>query len=246
VTHDDGAQTSLALDEIERVSAGETSFLNRLNGSLSVGFDYAKASSISTINATFDTTYRAPQFRWNLAADVYSTKDPDQGTIDRISFGYTYQRLLQKQRFVSALTLLERNEETGVEARAQLGAAFGKYVLQTSRSELSGMLGAALTREWATGEEGSKQSIEGILGGNWRIFKFNSPSVTLNSNALLFPSLTDGGRYRTNLSVSLRRELVKDFYLDLSVYHTYDSEPPDANASNSDYGLTTSIGYSFY
>lgn len=246
VTHDDGAQTSLGLDEIQRVSAGETSFLNRLSGSLSLGFDYARASDISTLNAAFDTTYRAPQFRWTIAADLYSTKDPDQGTIDRLSFGYAYQRLLQQQRFISGLALLERNEETGVEARAQLGAAFGKYVLQTSRSELSGMLGAALTQEWATGEEGSRQSIEGVLGGNWRIFKFNSPTVTLNASALLFPSLTDGGRFRTNLSISLRRELVKDFYLDLSVYHTHDSDPPDVNASHSDYGLTTSVGYSFY
>ncbi len=48
----------------------------------------------------------------------------------------------------------------------------------------------------------------------------------MNSAALLFPSLTDSGRYRTNLNLSLRRELVKDFYLDLSFYHAYDSEPP--------------------
>jgi hypothetical protein len=246
VTHDDGERTSLGLEEIQRVSVGESTFLSRLSGSLSVGFDYTKASDISTTSAAFDTTYRAPQFRWNVSADVHSTKDPDQGTVDRLSFSYTYQRLLQKQRFISGLTLLERNEETGIEARAQLGAAFGKYVLQTSRAEVSAMLGAALTQEWATGTEESRQSIEGVLGGNWRIFKFNSPTVTLNTSALLFPSLTDGGRYRTNLNISLRRELVKDFYLDLSLYHSYDSEPPDVNVSNSDYGLTTSIGYSFY
>jgi len=246
ITHEDGATTSLGLDEIERVYAGETTFLNRLNGSLSVGFDYAKASEISTIRGSFDTTYRAPGFLWNVSADVNSTKDPEQGTIDRLSLGYTYQWLLEQQRFISGLTLLERNEETGVEARAQLGAAIGQYFVQTSKSELSAMVGAALTQEWATGTEDSQRSIEGILGANWRIFKFNSPTVTLNSTALVFPSLTDSGRYRTNLNISLRRELVKDFYLDLSFYHSYDNEPPDVNAETSDYGLTTSLGYSFY
>jgi putative salt-induced outer membrane protein YdiY len=246
IIHEDGAQTSLGLDEIGRVYAGETTFLNRLNGSLSVGFDYAKASDISTITGSFDTTYRAPEFRWNVTADVHSTKDPEQGTIDRMSIGYTYQWLLEQQRFVSGLALLERNEETGVEARAQLGAALGKYFVQTSKSELSAMVGAALTREWATGSEGSQESIEGIVGGNWRLFRFNSPTITLNSTALLFPSLTDAGRYRTNLNISLRRELVKDFYLDLSFYHAYDNEPPDENAETTDYGFTTSLGYSFY
>ena len=108
------------------------------------------------------------------------------------------------------------------------------------------MFGVALTQEWATGTDDSQRSIEGILGGNWRIFKFSSPTTTLNSTALIFPSITDGGRYRTNFNISLRREIVKDFYLDLSFYHAYDTDPPDVNAENSDYGLTTSVGYSFY
>jgi hypothetical protein len=104
-------------------------------------YDYAKAGEISTITGSFDTTYRAPEFRWNVTADVNSTKDPEQGTIDRDSLGFTYQWLLQRQRFISGLSLRERNEETGIDARAQLGAAYGKYFRQTSKSELSAMLG---------------------------------------------------------------------------------------------------------
>jgi putative salt-induced outer membrane protein YdiY len=246
VRADNGETTMLGLDEIERVYADEAMFWNRLNGSLSLGFDYAKATSIATISGSFDTTYRAPQFRWNVSADVNSTKDPEQGTVDRHSLGFTYQWLLRQQRFISGLSLVERNEETGIDLRLQLGAGYGKYFRQTSKSELSGMLGIAVTREWATGAEDSQESIEGILGGNWRIFKFNSPTISMSSAALLFPSLTDSGRYRTNLNLTLRRELVKDFYLDLSFYHAYDSRPPDADAENSDYGLTTSVGYSFY
>jgi hypothetical protein len=246
VQGDDGMATVLGLDEIERVYADEPTFLNRISGSFSIGYDYSKASEVSTVSGSFDTTYRAPEFRWNVTADINSTTDPDQGTIDRDSLGFTYQWLLQRQRFISGLSLLERNEGTGIDARLQLGAAFGKYFKQTSRSELSGMLGLALTREWPTGSEDSQQSIEGIIGGNWRIFKFNSPTVSMSSAALLFPSLTDSGRYRSNLNLSLRQELVKDFYLDLSFYHSYDNKPPDAGAENSDYGVTTSLGYSFY
>lgn len=243
---DDGIAIALGLDEVERVYAHEPTFLNRLSGSFSIGYDYAKASAVTTVSGNFDTTYRAPEFRWNVSADINSTTDPEQGTIDRDSLGFTYQWLLQRQRFISGLSLLERNEGTGIDARLQLGAAFGSYFRQTSKSELSGMLGLALTREWPTGPEDVQESIEGIVGGNWRIFKFNTPMVSMSSAALLFPSLTDHGRYRTNLNLSLRRELVKDFYLDLSFYHAYDSKPPNPTAENSDYGVTTSLGYSFY
>lgn len=242
----DGATTSLGYDEIERVYPGESAFFNRLEGSFAVGFDYAKATEIATLSGNFNTTYRAPEFRWNVSADINSSKDPEQGTVDRHSLSFTYQWLLSQQRFVSGLSQIERNEETGIEARVQVGAGFGKYLWQTSRSEFSGMIGAALTREWATGATGAQESIEGIVGASWRIFKFSSPTISLNSNAMVFPSLTDSGRYRTSLEVTLRRELIKDFYLDLSFYHSYDSEPPDANAESSDHGITTSFGYSFY
>jgi putative salt-induced outer membrane protein YdiY len=246
VMHGDGASTTLGLDEIERVYAGEQSFLNRLEGSFAVGFDYAKATDISTITGSFDSTYRAPEFRWNITADINTTEDPERGTIDRHTVAFSYQWLRKQQRFVYGLTLLERNEETGIDARLMLGTGLGKYLKQTSKSEFSATLGAALTREWATGSAEAQESIEGILGANWRIFKFNSPTISMNSAVLLFPSLTDSGRYRSNVNVTLRREVIKDFYLDLSFYHSYDSDPPDEDAASSDHGITTSLGYSFY
>ena len=43
----------------------------------------------------------------------------------------------------------------------------------------------------------------------------------------------------------MRREIVTDFYLDLSFYQSYDSDPPDAAAEKTDYGVITSLGYSF-
>ena len=44
---------------------------------------------------------------------------------------------------------------------------------------------------------------------------------------------------------TLFREIVTDFYLDLSFYQSYDSDPPDAAAEKTDYGVITSLGYSF-
>jgi hypothetical protein len=97
----DGTTTALGLDEIERVYAGEKTFWNRLNGSFSIGYDYAKAGEISTVSGNFDTAYRAPDFRWNVSVDINSTKDPELGTLDRHALGFTYQWLLRRQQFIS-------------------------------------------------------------------------------------------------------------------------------------------------
>lgn len=241
-----GEPQQLDLMEITRISPGEATFWSRMQGSFSVGFDYTKSSDITTISGAMDLSYRAPAFAWALSADVNSTKDPVQGTLERDTISYNYQWLRPHKRFWAGLSSLERNEETGIDARLTLGGGVGKYFVQTPRSEISGLVGLAITNEWSTGEEDSQKSIEGLIGGTWRIFKFNTPKVSLNTTAILYPSITESGRYRTNFNLSLRREIISDFYLDLSLYQTYDSDPPDIDAETTDYGVTTSLGYSFY
>jgi Protein of unknown function, DUF481 len=84
-----------------------------------------------------------------------------------------------------------------------------------------------------------------VLGAEWRIFRFSKPETSLNSSFLLYPSLTESGRYRSELNITLSRELIEDLTFDLSYYNSYDSDPPDETASRSDYGVVTSLGYKF-
>ena len=60
----------------------------------------------------------------------------------------------------------------------------------------------------------------------------------------VFPRLDDFSSFRSNSNLTLRRELIDDLFLDLSFYYTYLSDPP-AGAEKDDYGVVTSIGYSF-
>jgi hypothetical protein len=61
--------------------------------------------------------------------------------------------------------------------------------------------------------------------------------------------LTESGRYRGGLNVTLTRDLIKDLTLNLSVYESYDSDPPEGEdgtaAAKEDYGIVTSFGYKF-
>jgi len=84
-----------------------------------------------------------------------------------------------------------------------------------------------------------------VLGAQWKIFRFHDPKTTLTSRLVLLPGLTETGRYRSNASVSLDHEIVKDFYIDLSFNGSYDTDPPDTTADNVDYSVTTSLSYKF-
>jgi len=43
----------------------------------------------------------------------------------------------------------------------------------------------------------------------------------------------------------LRRELVEDFFWDLSLYDSFDSEPPIAGLEKNDWWLVTGLGWSW-
>ncbi|MCU0988709.1 MAG: hypothetical protein MUE63_03745, partial [Xanthomonadales bacterium] len=64
-------------------------------------------------------------------------------------------------------------------------------------------------------------------------------------NLWLFPSLTEWGRWRVNFTTDFRLELVSDFFWKLGLYASYDNDPISIDAASSDYGISSSLGYSF-
>ena len=52
------------------------------------------------------------------------------------------------------------------------------------------------------------------------------------------------GEAQVELDFALRRELITDLFVEISVYDSYDSKPPEDGETN-DYGIVTSLGYTF-
>ena len=61
----------------------------------------------------------------------------------------------------------------------------------------------------------------------------------------MFHGLSNDAALRVEGDISVRRELVKDFYISLSAYESYDADPIVETAEENDWGFTTSIGWSF-
>jgi hypothetical protein len=237
--------TELRPPQVTRIAQVEKGWLERINGSFSLGYNFTKSSDITVITGHFDASYRAPTVAMGLRADATSTTSPEEGTLGRDAIAFTYQWIRPERRFWLGLSSFERNEELGIEGRLQLGGGFGYYLRQTASSEVTGFIGTVANKEWITGKEGSQESLEGLIGASWRVFRFKSPETSLTSSAALFPSFTEAHRYRAAINLSLRREIIEDFFIDLSTYYDYDSQPPELSSAKDDYGVVTSLGYSF-
>ena len=100
-------------------------------------------------------------------------------------------------------------------------------------------------RELFTDETPSTSSVELSLGSQVEWFVFNRPKTRVTNYFLVFPNLTTPGRVRLELNTGVRRELFKDFFIDLSFVDSYDNRPPSADARSDDLTLVTSLGWSF-
>ena len=84
-----------------------------------------------------------------------------------------------------------------------------------------------------------------MLGAEWRVFKFTYPKLSLDTSLLIYPSITESPRLRGTLNITLTYKLTERFALKFTEYGNYDSRPPAVDAETTDYGITTSISYSF-
>jgi hypothetical protein len=250
VIRDEGSGRSVALASVVRIDELETGFWKRLSGSMSVGFDYAKATGIHTGNINISSSYQGDEIKATLDISAAETSSDDTEASRRENLTSTVQFQRERPSFVMLLNTLERNDELGIDARLTTGAGIARYFAQDQDSEVMLFAGAVANQEWTDSGNGSleqdesQQSIEGALGATWRIFRFGTPDVSLSSSAFLYPSLTESGRHRGNLDLSLRREIISDLFFDISFYEAYDSDPP-SGGETTDYGVVTSLGYKF-
>jgi hypothetical protein len=253
-TSDDGADLVVQSDEgtarvpmekVERISRFSPQFWDRIDGSLAVGFSYTKSSSIQVSNVNFNANYRSTRVDGSLAFSTNTTKDSSGSTTNRDLLTSAVMFLRQSRNFWGLLASLERDQSLGIDARLVGGAVLGRRFVQTPFTELTGIAGVVGTGEWIVGDPTLRSSLEAIVGGRWRVFKFIEPETQLNLGLYVFPSLTESGRYRSTGDLSLTHKFPHDITLGLTGYLSYDNQPPEAGAHTSDYGLTFNLGYTF-
>lgn len=218
--------------------------IKRWDGSVSAGFDTTKANNDTSLSASFDARRRAEDFVLNFDGSVYSRSQDGVDDSLRANFGGVYRGLLEDRWYWAGLGQVERNDELGIDLRSLVGAGYGRYLVQTGRSLWSVTGGLAVVNEQRAGDEDAETNVEALLNTDYEFFTYDSPKTSLNASLTVFPSITDGGRVRSNLETGFRRELITDLFFELSVYHSWDNEPPE-EGEKTDYGIVTSLGYTF-
>jgi Protein of unknown function, DUF481 len=204
----------------------------------------AKASSRRSIDFAGGLSARTRAHAWALDGSVNLTDDSAGETSERYQLSGNYRQFHRARNFYQGFGGFERNTELDLNLRTLAGAGYGRYFVQNNHSEWLAGVGLAYSHENYTGGE-TFDSVEGVLATSFKIFRYDFPETDIGGSLTLLPSLTKSGRYRAEADLRAKYEFVDDLYFELKVYGSYDSQPPLADSEQSDYGLTTSLGYSF-
>ena len=235
-----------ALDvwQVVRIRRIKSSFWDRIDGSISLGANYTRSSEIGQGSPSASLRARRPAFELSTDFSTTITVQPDQPDQSRTAFGVSYLRLMRNRWFVPAVGKLERNTDLGLDLRSSVGGGMGRYVLQTNRSVLSAAGGLLLNRENPV-EGDTTTNVEAFVATTYEFFTYDTPKTSIDTTFALFPSLNVSGRYRTDFSLTLSREIVKDFTVGVTAYDSYDNKPPGGSSSTHDLGISLTIGWSF-
>lgn len=234
------------LDVVEIITIEKT-FWSRLDGSFSLGFSYTKASHVSQLTLDWANRYTTEKDLFDIKASTIVTSQNSQDSVARNEdFTLTYYRLIKKRLNGSLSGAYQRNDELGLRRRGIFSLTGGVSPIRTNLHTLLLSLGVALNSELGTSDTSvNARSAEGVVKANYSLFQYTSPKTDLNTTITYYPSFTETGRHRVDFNVKFRHELVKDFFFDISYYTNIDTKPATQDAAKSDYGIVTSISWSY-
>ena len=220
-------------------------FWSRIDGNADLGFNYTKGSNILQFNFSGTANYRSRKYYGQLATTIIYSNPKQENETRKFDFTISVQRHIKKKWYVYMASVAETNSELGLDLRILLSAGGSYRLVQNMRQSLFTTLGANVNREWANGADTATNNLEGMLFTQYKIFRFLIPKLDITTQLAFFPSFTVRERYRLNLSISARLELISDFYINLSFYDNFDSKPSSETASTNDWGTVISIGVTF-
>jgi hypothetical protein len=238
-------RVSLPMIEIVTIVPIGTSFWNKLDGAIDLGYSYTKSSQISQLNFNSTTLYRRPAFEGRLAASANVTANGDDGhRDDRGTLQLSYLRFRGQRLFISAGAGFETNTSLGLELRSQIGIAAGPRLINNNRAQLI-IGGGIAANDERNLNAAPTQNLEGLFMLRQSYYRYDRPKTNVDVGFQYYPSLSNWGRQRIQLDASARREVFKDFYLAVNMFDTFDSRPPTPDAAKNDVGVSLSIGWSY-
>lgn len=241
----DESRLPIDMNQIVEMTQIKNRFWTRLDGNIDLGYSYTKGSEVKQWNGSFRLDYRSTKSLSTIAGNSIFTEQPERVPTSKQDFSLSFKRFMLHQWAYNSFGALQQNTELGIKLRSSFGLGLSRNWLRSNTQRIISTAGIIVNREVGENNTGKTTNYEALLRTEYRVFRYSDPEIDITSSFDLYPSLSIKERIRSDLNLKVRFEVFDDFYIGLTLYHNFDSKPPEAAVSTSDWGVTTSIGYSF-
>lgn len=239
-------RSDLVLDDIVEIIQIMDKFLQRIEGDITLGFNYNKSNNSANFNFSNTITYRRPKtevsFKFN---SVLSKTKTDSILSKKQDASLNYYRDLKRSFVLFSNLGWEQNTELGLANRFLYKGGSGKILVNNNHQRLMTGIGLSYNVEQSTTNSDYNSNLESLITIQFKQFRYSTPKVSIDANFTILPGLSDWGRIRMDLQLNMRYEIFKDFNVGLTFYDLYDNRPPEGAVSKNDFGVNTTLGYVF-
>jgi hypothetical protein len=221
-------------------------FIERTSGYVDLGWTLAKANRAHTATFGAEAQYRGERFGVVTRLSAYEQGQEDADVTRNGSMALDLNRYigtLWAARFFGEASM---DNALGLELRTFVGSGARRRILQTNRVDASASAGLVGSRErYSDGAESTK-SVELLLAADFAAFRLDSPRLDATANLKTYTSLSESDRIRTEVDTRVRYEVFSDFFVQLSLKASYDTNPPSLeNPVKGSYTSGLSVGWSW-
>jgi len=237
-------ETVLMMASIVEITPIRQGFWDKTRFSVALGYNWTQANSQTRSNVDLGFGYTGRIWSWGFDGSFILSEIEDKDTYRRLDSTLYLRRVISGSWFGMANSNAQRNDELGLLFRLSGVLSVGYLLVQSTHHELQLTAGISQNKEWATEDDLSENSNEIPLRMQYKVFRYDSPKTDITVRGGYMHNLTVKDRYRFDADIGARQEVIKDLFVELSYYISYDSQPPPGAQSNQDRGVTFSIGWS--
>ena len=188
VLTEDG-QVSVAMLDVVELREIERTVAERFDIRLGIGYSYAKAADVGSFTFTSELGYQDKRGLTGLNGRTSNTNQ-DGGSVGSNRYSVSRQFWTRREQVIRWFDgSYEDNDELDLNYRFTAGLGLGKALVDTNQQSLIAFLGIQAASEESFDSE-SFTSVEGVLGGTYALWRFDSPEVDLEMDVTVFPGIT--------------------------------------------------------
>ncbi|MFN8256756.1 MAG: DUF481 domain-containing protein [Bacteroidales bacterium] len=243
VTADD--TLSKPLWDVIQITPVKRTLWKKIDGSINFGISYTKASEIFQYSLGGEVTHRTRNYYTRFSINNILTEDADDVITRNSDIGLTVTRYLPDKWFIRAQVESQKNTELNLDLRVQGGLGAGYDLVRTSSKRFYGLLAFLGNEEKTLDTSLVTYNFEGLISLQYKWYKYRSPKIDVTSGFNYYPSFTVAGRHRVEYDLQAKFEIITDLFFSIQLYDNFDKNPNAEMVKNNDWGIVTSIGYSF-